>query len=105
MDGGTSASCIRKHEHSFIHKNRIPIFAVSASLVEAQKAHYCQLGFDGWILKPVDFGRLALLLEGIRNASVRKDAQYVPGKWERGGWFYGSAEERMLYGGAEEKML
>lgn len=94
MDGGTSATQIRQHEEKEEKDNRIPIFAVSASLLEEKRSEYTQLGFDGWILKPVDFGRLALLLEGIRDAKVRKDAEYVPGNWEAGGWFYASEEER-----------
>jgi CheY-like chemotaxis protein len=91
MSGGTSATNIREHEDRSLLKTRIPIFAVSASLIEEKKMEYCKLGFDGWILKPVDFGRLALLLEGIRNERVRKEAQYAPGNWERGGWFYGAS--------------
>ncbi|KAA8910033.1 putative cyanobacterial phytochrome B [Sphaerosporella brunnea] len=70
---------------------RVPIFAVSASLSEDRRMEYLANGFDGWILKPVDFGRLAKLLEGIRSLEARKAAEYAPGQWERGGWFVGSS--------------
>lgn len=93
MDGGTSASCIRQHEKRKRPGHRIPIFAVSASLVEHRKKEYCKLGFDGWILKPVDFRRLAMLLEGSRNETVRREARYIPGNWESGGWFHSSPAE------------
>lgn len=66
---------------------RIPIFAVSASLLEREKDTYETAGFDGWILKPVDFKRLEQLLFGIIDDQVRNDAVYVVGEWERGGWF------------------
>lgn len=66
---------------------RIPIFAVSASLIEREKDSYMTSGFDGWILKPVDFKRLEHLLSGIIDDEARNDSVYVPGQWERGGWF------------------
>ena len=66
---------------------RIPIFAVSASLVENERQRYIDTGFDGWILKPVDFKRVDLLLKGITDGEVRNQALYQPGKWEQGGWF------------------
>jgi hypothetical protein len=67
--------------------SRIPIFAVSASLVENERQNYIETGFDGWILKPVDFERVGLLLKGLIDAEARKECLYQPGKWERGGWF------------------
>jgi hypothetical protein len=68
-------------------QRRIPIMAVSASLVEREKETYSSAGFDGWILKPIDFKRLETLLLGIVDDVVRNAALYVPGEWERGGWF------------------
>lgn len=44
-------------------------------------------GFDGWILKPIDFKRLEALLFGIIDDESRNGAVYVAGQWERGGWF------------------
>lgn len=66
---------------------RVPIFAVSASLVEREKDKYVQAGFDGWILKPIDFKRLNTLLQGIVDKAARSSCLYKPGEWEKGGWF------------------
>ena len=66
---------------------RIPIFAVSASLVERERQTYIDAGFDGWILKPIDFKRLNTLLAGITDEDVRNSCLYESGQWERGGWF------------------
>ncbi|OAP61981.1 hypothetical protein AYL99_04184 [Fonsecaea erecta] len=96
VDGFGSTKMIRSFEK--IHgksclssraggNGRIPIFAVSASLVEKERAKYVRTGFDGWILKPVDFKRVDLLLKGIVDQDARKECVYEPGKWERGGWF------------------
>lgn len=100
MDGGTSTTRIRDLEKSNTgvptkHRTngRVPIFAVSASLVEERCKEYMGLGFDGWILKPVDFKRLQILMDGILDLDVRKGAAYQPGAWERGGWFSESPEE------------
>ncbi|KAJ4395407.1 hypothetical protein N0V85_006560 [Neurospora sp. IMI 360204] len=98
VDGLTSTKMIRAFEKSNRHggqqlsdiasdNGRVPIFAVSASLVEHEKDTYVDAGFDGWILKPIDFKRLETLLQGITDNKVRNDALYVPGQWERGGWF------------------
>ncbi len=48
---------------------------------------YIDAGFDGWILKPVDFKRLGDLLSGILDENHRNKCLYQPGKWEIGGWF------------------
>ena len=67
---------------------RIPIFAVSASLIEYQHAELCELGMDGWITKPIDFKRLDVILKGVTNFSRREIETYHPGcNWELGGWF------------------
>ena len=96
VDGLTSTKMIRSHEavcsKSILSpraalNGRIPIFAVSASLVERDRDVYVQAGFDGWILKPVDFKRLAELMEGIVLNETRDKCLYVPGEWEQGGWF------------------
>ncbi|EXJ91402.1 hypothetical protein A1O1_04514 [Capronia coronata CBS 617.96] len=96
VDGFSSTKMIRSFEKT--HPNtclssragpngRIPVFAVSASLVERERDKYIQSGFDGWILKPVDFKRVDELLRGIVDAEVRSSCLYQSGKWERGGWF------------------
>ncbi|KAB5583320.1 hypothetical protein GE09DRAFT_1247562 [Coniochaeta sp. 2T2.1] len=66
---------------------RIPIIAVSASLVERNKDVYVNAGFDGWILKPIEFERLKTLLAGVVDDEVKDKELYVPGHWEKGGWF------------------
>lgn len=66
---------------------RIPIFAVSASLVEQEMPAYIDTGFDGWIMKPIDFKRLSLILSGIQQEDVRNETTYQPNAWEKGGWF------------------
>ncbi|KAG6037106.1 hypothetical protein E4U41_005332 [Claviceps citrina] len=97
VDGLTSTKMIRSTEQEHDHKghsrlaaandDRIPIFAVSASLMEEKRQLYMDAGFDGWILKPIDFKRLSTLLSGIYYLDVRTTCLYVPGEWEHGGWF------------------
>ncbi|KAI0449108.1 hsp90-like protein [Xylaria acuta] len=96
VDGLTSTKLIREFEKSDdcpglseigrFH-GRTPIIAVSASLVEKDRAIYTEAGFDGWILKPIDFKRLHVLLHGITSDETREQCLYQPGEWERGGWF------------------
>lgn len=68
-------------------RQRVPIIAVSASLREQSRFDYIDYGFDGWILKPIDFGRLDILLRGINDPELKREVLYLPGHWERGGWF------------------
>ena len=96
VDGLTSTKMVRSHEKT-VHETalspkaalngRIPIFAVSASLIEKDGQMYIDAGFDGWILKPVDFKRLSVLMAGIVEDDTRNECLYEPGDWERGGWF------------------
>ncbi|KAI1208587.1 hsp90-like protein [Annulohypoxylon truncatum] len=78
--------CLELSALAAAHK-RIPIFAVSASLLERESPAYIAAGFDGWILKPIDFKRLSVLLDGISKDDIRTACFYVPGRWELGGWF------------------
>ncbi|KAK3181993.1 hypothetical protein K4F52_006732 [Lecanicillium sp. MT-2017a] len=103
VDGLTSTKMIRSMEKSSEHSGlselaerngRVPIFAVSASLVEEQRETYIEAGFDGWILKPIDFKRLGTLMDGICDDSMRESCLYEPGQWERGGWFFRRSDER-----------
>lgn len=96
VDGRRSTEMIRAIERAGEHEKlsavasnhgRIPIFAVSASLIEREKDTYMTAGFDGWILKPIDFRRLEHLLLGIIDDSTRDASVYVTGEWECGGWF------------------
>ena len=96
VDGLTSTKMIRSYEKSHAKEilseraaanGRVPIIAVSATLVEKERQKYIDAGFDGWILKPVDFKRLSVLMEATVNDSVRESCLYKPGEWESGGWF------------------
>jgi len=102
LNGYEATESIRKVEkasfslpHPFLSRRlshelngRIPIFAVSASLIENQRAELCELGMDGWILKPIDFQRLHVILKGVTDSSQREQDVYHPGcSWEIGGWF------------------
>jgi len=75
------------HRTSHRLNGRIPIFAVSASLFEDQREELFKLGFDGWILKPIDFKRLKVILRGVLDAVQRGKDVYQPScNWEVGGW-------------------
>lgn len=96
VDGLTSTKMIRSFEKSHpthllskraARNGRIPIIAVSASLLEKERQIYIDAGFDGWILKPISFDRLKSIMLGIVDAGARKDNLYKSGGWERGGWF------------------
>jgi CheY-like chemotaxis protein len=101
VDGTASTKMIRSFEKENIKtclsdralaNGRVPIFAVSASLVERDREKYIDAGFDGWVMKPVDFKRLNEMFGGIVDDEARKSCQYRPGEWEDGGWF----ESRVL---------
>ena len=92
-----SASLVGTHSNGRLsHKlnGRIPIFAVSASLMEQQREELKGYGMDGWILKPIDFKRLSSILKGITDPKQRKcDVYRLGGSWEVGGWFENRLEE------------
>lgn len=100
VDGLTSTKMIRSYEktHTNIYSpraklcGRVPIIAVSASLIEKDRQQYIDAGFDAWILKPIAFDRLNKLMAAIVDRSVRKECLYQPGLWEKGGWFHVGAE-------------
>lgn len=96
VDGLSSTKMIRSYEKTHAANilspraatnGRVPILAVSASLVERECQTYIDAGFDGWILKPIDFNRLNTLLMSIVDEETRKSCLYQPGQWERGGFF------------------
>jgi CheY-like chemotaxis protein len=70
------------------HNDRVPIFAVSASLLEKERETYIETGFDGWVMKPIPFARLNVMLSGLTNPAARAETAYKPGEWENGGWFF-----------------
>ncbi|KAJ4378017.1 hypothetical protein N0V83_000847 [Neocucurbitaria cava] len=96
VDGLTSTKMIRSFEktHQDVYSpraalcGRIPIIAVSASLVERNRKDYIDAGFDAWILKPISFDRLNKLMAAIVDTSIREECLYQPGEWEKGGWFH-----------------
>lgn len=88
VDGIGSTKMIREHDSSSeSERRRVPIFAVSASLMERDRQSYIDCGFDGWIMKPIDFQRVNHLLRGVRAGEARNESVYQPGMWEKGGWF------------------
>lgn len=102
VDGLTSAKMIRSFEKSHpTHllstraslNGRVPIIAVSASLVERERHTYIDTGFDGWILKPIAFNRLSEIMKGIIEAETRKKNLYRAGVWEYGGWFHAAQKD------------
>jgi len=103
VDGMTSTKMIRSNEKSqskvqlssrAMSNGRVPIFAVSASLVERNRQEYIAAGFDGWILKPIDFKRLSELMKGIVENDTQSSCLYKSGEWERGGWFHARQPSR-----------
>lgn len=96
VDGSMATQMIRTFEEEnaesclsdvAITNGRVPVLAVSASLVERDREQYIKAGFDGWVLKPIDFQRLSALFGGIVDDDARKQCLYRPGEWECGGWF------------------
>ena len=97
VDGLTSTKMIRSFEKTHTGDiyspraalcGRVPIIAVSASLIEKSMPNYVAAGFDAWILKPISFDRLSQLLTAIVNPDIRRNCLYQPGQWEKGGWFH-----------------
>ncbi|PVH79312.1 hypothetical protein DL98DRAFT_461314 [Cadophora sp. DSE1049] len=101
VDGALATRMIRFHEKESNFRNqqsngrevqtprqRVPVLAMSTALVEENRFEYIQNGFDGWIMKPIDFQRLDLILQGVKNPELKRNSLYVPGQWEKGGWFF-----------------
>jgi CheY-like chemotaxis protein len=61
---------------------RIPIVAVSASLSERRVQEYVENGFDGWILKPIDFKRLERYFQG--NSRSTNERSVTVRSWRLG---------------------
>ena len=81
------ANPLRVSRTSKLLNGRVPIFVVSASLLERKRDDLIALGIDGWILKPIDFKRLREFLQGILDLEQRKRDLYRHGcSWEAGGW-------------------
>ncbi|UZJ54933.1 hypothetical protein CBS101457_004253 [Exobasidium rhododendri] len=83
-----------------ILNGRIPILAVSATLEYRMRREMCDIGMDGWLLKPIDFARLKTIMTGLIHVEQRELEKWKPGHiWERGGWLSEPAY-RPLEGGA-----
>ena len=83
LEKGFEPSCRLSHQLN----GRIPTFAVSASLIEERRQEIIDFGIDGWILKPIDFKRLRLILTGIMDPIQRQKDLYSEARsWELGGW-------------------
>lgn len=96
-DNASPVGTYSKDKLSHKLNGRIPIFAVSASLMEQQREELMGYGMDGWILKPIDFKRLGSILKGITDLKQREcDVYKLGGSWEVGGWF----ENRLEGGGS-----
>lgn len=89
VDGQSATKMIREQEARDSSHTRVPVFAVSASLRENDRQDYIDCGFDGWIMKPIDFQRVHTLLRGVKSSEDRDACIYQPGMWEQGGWFSG----------------
>lgn len=87
VDGLGATKMIREHESQGSSSKRVSVFAVSASLLEKDRQKYIDGGFDGWIMKPIDFQRVHELLRGVSAADARGQCPYQAGMWEQGGWF------------------
>ncbi|KAF8208613.1 hypothetical protein K438DRAFT_1961208 [Mycena galopus ATCC 62051] len=55
-----------------LNGGHIPIFAVSASLKEHRRQEMANYGIDSWILKPIDFQRLKVILTGVMDPVQRE---------------------------------
>lgn len=102
VDGLAATKMIRSFEKSHPSlilsaraalNKRVPIIAVSASLVEKERLTYIDAGFDGWILKPISFSRLSDIMSGVVDKQIREENLYKPGRWENGGWFAKAQED------------
>ena len=89
VDGFSATKMIRSYEKTnsmgalskrAALNGRMPIFAVSASLVEKELQRYKDTGFDGWFLKPIDFSRVNELLKGIVDATPAYTSQAIGSK-------------------------
>lgn len=77
------------HPGGVSSQSRVPIFAVSASLLEEHRELYIETGFDGYVMKPIPFARLNFFFKGLKDPVARAEATYTPDReWEHGGWFH-----------------
>ncbi|KAK0615220.1 hypothetical protein B0T17DRAFT_511006 [Bombardia bombarda] len=95
VDGWASARMIRAHEqrHPIPSRavqscGRTPIFAVSGMLRRSDEQACLDAGFDGWMPKPINVGRLVICLAGALDPIARRhEGIYDEDHFELGGWF------------------
>jgi CheY-like chemotaxis protein len=109
LDGVAATQRIREDEKQYspsappeshmFNNNRVPIFAVSASLPESRAQEITHAQFDGWLVKPIDFRRVGELMAGIWDYERRRKDLYHPRtksgvqkNWEKGGWLVAPPE-------------
>ncbi len=90
ISGAQCTRLIRSYESKPAHAphSMIPIIALSASLREQAREEYIDMGLDGWILKPVNFKRLEVILAAVGDEEVRRGCVYKHGEWSVGGWLF-----------------
>jgi hypothetical protein len=101
LDGASSTRLIRAFEKEkrpeispqALSYGRIPIIAVPASLSESSLDDYLNTGFDGWILKPIDFSRSEAIMTATHDEPIRQSLLYGNDTWDKGGWFRAGLHE------------
>jgi PAS domain S-box-containing protein len=64
MDGFAATAAIRDSEQD--RSTRLPIFAMTAHAMKGDKERCLAAGMDGYISKPVNFGKIQQVLDGVR---------------------------------------
>ncbi|KAL4806369.1 hypothetical protein BDV18DRAFT_160436 [Aspergillus unguis] len=67
---------------------RIPIIVLTEGETEKKREYYIECGFDGWLVKPLDYDRMTALVDSVLDDGLRRQNVYIPGiPWTEGGWF------------------
>ncbi|KAK4175133.1 hypothetical protein QBC36DRAFT_28685 [Triangularia setosa] len=94
VDGWASVKMIRQLENTKPTPSRVvqtggrvPVFAISGMLRREDEQQYKDVGFDGWMPKPIDMKRLSTYLAGAVDMPTRKQGVYQETHFAMGGWF------------------
>ncbi|KAK0744708.1 hypothetical protein B0T21DRAFT_429410 [Apiosordaria backusii] len=94
VDGWASVKMIRELENNNPTPSRVvqacgrvPVFAISGMLRREDEQQYKDVGFDGWMPKPIDMKRLSTYLAGAVDVPTRKQGVYHEAHFAMGGWF------------------